>query len=85
MENNQQKMSKQEIRGLITIGCIALGAVAVTAAISAPAAVAATTVLLVPQGSKDNNIYVGPRGGLWRNVNGKKVYDVASEAGKYFK
>jgi len=92
MENNQQKLSNEEARKWITIGCVALGAIAVTAAIAAPAATATTTIYAgqkilkgdgglfrIENGRKVYDVFMGPGGGLYRVVNGLKRYDVAGK------
>ena len=65
-----------EIGGWIVLGCLAIGAIAVASA-AAPAA-AATGICMGPR------VFMGPKGGLFRIVGNRKVYDVAATAVKCF-
>ena len=66
------KNTNDEIGGWIVLGCLAIGAIAVAAA-AAPA-VATTGVCMGP------SVFMGPKGGLFRIVGNRKVYDVAAAA-----
>ena len=71
MNTISNKNANDEIDGWIFIGCLAIGAIAVAAAAAAAApAVAVTTP----------SVFIGPKGGLFRIVGNRKVYDVASTA-----
>ena len=74
MNTISNKNKNDEIGGWIVLGCLAIGAIAVAAA-AAPA-VAATGAYLGP------SVFMGPRGGLFRIVGNRKVYDVAATAVK---
>ena len=72
MNTISNKNTNDEIGGWIVLGCLAIGAIAVAAA-AAPA-VATTGVCMGP------SVFMGPKGGLFRIVGNRKVYDVAATA-----
>ena len=83
MENNQQKISNEEARKWITIGCLALGAIAATATTTIYAGQEILKgdggLFRIENGRKVYDVFMGPGGGLYRVVNGLKRYDVAGK------
>ncbi len=72
MNTISNEKTNDEISGWIVLGCLAIGAIAVAAA-AAPA-VAATGAYM------GRGVFMGPKGGLFRIVGNRKVYDVAATA-----
>ena len=75
MHTDSNKNKNEVINGWIVIGCVALGAMAVAAA-TAPASV--TTIYI------GKRVFMGPKGGLYRIVGNRKVYDVAAQTVRWF-
>ena len=80
MENNQQKLSNEEARKWITIGCVALGAIATTTIYAGQKILKGDGGLFrIENRRKVYDVFMGPGGGLYRVVNDLKRYDVAGK------